>query len=103
MDYYVHVHELAQAELDLIYETIRDEAGISTARSYVGGLYDLIEGLVTFPARGTVRPGPMPGLRIIGYRRTASIAFIVEGDQVTILGVFRRGQNVTPQMLKKRL
>lgn len=103
MDYYVHLHELAQAELHFIYETIRDQAGIATARNYVDGLYDFIDGIATFPARGTVRPGPVPGLRIIGYRRTASIAFIVEGEQVTILGVFRRGQNVTPQMLKKRL
>ncbi|WP_162944057.1 MULTISPECIES: hypothetical protein [unclassified Rhizobium] len=31
--------------------------------------------------------GSVPGLSIVGYRRAASIAFVVEGDQVTVLGV----------------
>ena len=103
MAYRIRLHELAEAELAKIYDDIRNEVGAVTAGTYVGGIYDLIEGLTTFPERGTVRPGPVPGLRIIGYRRTASIAFTVETDQVTILGVFRRGQNVTSEMLKKRL
>ena len=103
MAYRVRLHELAEAELDKIYSDIRDEAGPVVAGNYVGGLYDFFEGLTTFPARGTVRAGPIPGLRIIGYRRTASIAFVVEADLVTILGVFRRGQNVTPEMLENRL
>ena len=103
MDYHVRLHELAQAELNYIYETIRDEAGVQTARNYVDGIYDIIDGFTTFPKRGTVRPGPIPGLRIIGYRRTASLAFVVQGDQVAVLGVFRRGQNVTPEMLQNRL
>jgi toxin ParE1/3/4 len=32
-----------------------------------------------------------PGLRIIGYRRQASIAFVVSDAEVLILRVFRRG------------
>lgn len=59
--------------------------------------------MTTFAERGTVRDGAVPGLRIIGYRRSASIAFVVEGDQVTVLGVFRRGQNITPEILKNRV
>jgi toxin ParE1/3/4 len=102
MRHHLRIHRLAQAELRGIFRHIATEAGPVTAQDYVGGIYALIEGLRTFPERGTVRPGPVPGLRIIGYRRTASIAFTVEADQVTILGVFRRGQNVTSEMLKKR-
>lgn len=103
MDYRIRLHELAEAELDKIFDDITTEAGPIIAGNYVGGIYELIDGFTTFPERGTVREGPVPGLRIVGYRRTASIAFIVEGDQVTILGVFRRGRNVTADLLKNRL
>jgi toxin ParE1/3/4 len=103
MDYRIRLHELAEAELDNIFDDINAQAGPVTAGAYIGGIYELIEGFTTFPERGTVREGPVPGLRIIGYRRTASIAFVVEGDEVTVLGVFRRGQNVTADVLSKRL
>ena len=94
---------MAEAELDKIFDDISAEAGPVTAGNYVGGIYEFIEGFATFAERGTVREGPVPGLRIVGYRRTASIAFIVEGDQVTIVGVFRRGRNVTADVLGNRL
>ena len=41
-----------------------------------------IEGLETFPERGTVRESRITGLRIIGYRRSVSVAFSVRGDDV---------------------
>ena len=102
MPYRVRLHELAEAELDAIYADLRAAAGAAVAGGYVDGLYDFIARLGTLPERGTVRPGPIAGLRIIGYRRSASIAFVVEADMVTILGVFRRGQNVTSEMLERR-
>jgi toxin ParE1/3/4 len=97
------IHRLAQAELRAIFRHIANEGGAVTAQDYVGGIYALIDGLRVFPERGTVRPGSVPGLRIIGYRRSASIAFTVEAEHVTILGVFRRVQNVTSEILSKRL
>ncbi|KAA1183770.1 type II toxin-antitoxin system RelE/ParE family toxin [Rhizobium tropici] len=103
MDYYIRLHKLAEAELDQIFDDMTANVGPAIAGNYVGGIYELIEGLATFAERGTVREGPVLGLRIIGYRRTASIAFVVEGDQVTVLGVFRRGRNVTADMLRNRL
>ncbi|TIP98758.1 MAG: type II toxin-antitoxin system RelE/ParE family toxin, partial [Mesorhizobium sp.] len=45
----------------------------------------------------------MPGLRIIGYRRTVSIAFAVDGERVLILGIFYRGRNITPEFFEERL
>ncbi|MBB4479988.1 plasmid stabilization system protein ParE [Rhizobium etli] len=61
-----------------------------------------IEALATFPERGTVREGRIPGLRIIGYRRSVSVAFSVRGDDVIILGVFARGRNITEEILAER-
>jgi toxin ParE1/3/4 len=43
--------------------------------------------------RGTLREDVRPGLRTIGFRRRATIAFAVEGDTVTILGIFHGGQD----------
>lgn len=103
MDYKVRLHPEAQAELDTIYSDILDVAGPAIAGAYVGGLYDLIDSFVTFPERGTVRENQVPGLRIIGFRRTASVAFVVEDDVVTILGVFRRGKNLTADLFEDRI
>jgi toxin ParE1/3/4 len=50
--------------------------------------------LETYPARGTVRDRVLPGLRIIGFERTASIAFRVLGDTVEILRILRKGQAI---------
>ncbi|WP_117193227.1 type II toxin-antitoxin system RelE/ParE family toxin [Rhizobium terrae] len=103
MNYRIRLHELAEMELDAIYDAISAAAGPVTAGDYVGGIYDLVEGLLPFPERGTVRQGAVPKLRIIGYRRSASIAFAIEDDLVIILGVFRRGRNIRPEMLRQRL
>jgi toxin ParE1/3/4 len=46
-----------------------------------------------FPERGTRRDDLSPGLRIVGYRRRATIAFTVESDAVIIQGIFYGGQD----------
>ncbi|MER9332368.1 hypothetical protein NKJ26_33130 [Mesorhizobium sp. M0152] len=54
------------------------------------GIRDHSLGFSTFPQRGTERVEIMPGVRIVGYRRAASIASAVEGVRVLILGIFLR-------------
>jgi toxin ParE1/3/4 len=49
--------------------------------------------LTTFPERGIVRDDLLPGLRIIGFERRASIAFIVEAETVRILRIFYSGRD----------
>jgi toxin ParE1/3/4 len=68
----------------------------------VDGVMTFIEGLEAFPQRGTIRESPIPGLRIIGYKRSVSVAFSVRGDDVLILGVFARGRDITEEILKER-
>lgn len=102
MGYRIIYHPQAEAELDRLYADIAEAAGSTIAGSFVGGLIDLIEGLETFPERGTVRESPVTGLRIIGYRRSASVAFTVRGDDVFILGVFARGRDITDDILAAR-
>jgi toxin ParE1/3/4 len=102
MPYLVRLHERAEAELEQLYDDIAAVAGADIAARYVGGIYETISGLTTFPQRGTVREGQIPGLRIIGYRRSVSIAFVVESNQVTVLGVFHRGKNITSELMEER-
>ena len=51
------------------------------------------EGLETFPQRGTRREDIRPGLRITNYRKRAVIAFSIDAEVVSILGVFYGGQD----------
>ena len=51
------------------------------------------EKLEIFPHRGTRRDDLRPGLRTIGIRRRVMIAFAVEADAVTIIGIFYGGQD----------
>ena len=45
-----------------------------------------------FPERGTLRDDVRDGLRIIGFERNASVAFIVEDESVIVLRILGKGQ-----------
>lgn len=63
------------------------------AQRYVDALVSFCESLATFPQRGTRRDDIRPGLRLVPYRGTAEVAFVVTGEQVWIVGVFYGGQD----------
>jgi plasmid stabilization system protein ParE len=68
-------------------------ASPGAAADYTEAILSYCESLTTFPHRGTLRDDVRPGLRITHYRKRAVIAFDVDGEQVSILGVFYGGQN----------
>lgn len=103
MSYRIIYTPQTEAELDTIYDHIAAAAGTRVAGDFVDGIITFLEGFETFPARGTIRDFGIPGLRIIGYKHSISVAFVVREDEVVIVGVFRRGQNITDEMLKARL
>jgi len=92
----------AEAELDQLLTHISGAAGWAVASAYVDGIFKLVDGLQTFPKRGTERSEILPGLRIVGYKRSASIAFVVTEKAVIVLGVFYRGRNITSSLLTER-
>ncbi|MBY5411773.1 type II toxin-antitoxin system RelE/ParE family toxin [Rhizobium leguminosarum] len=102
MAYRIIYHPKAEVELDKLYADIAVEAGTGIAGDFVQALITFIESLDTFPERGSVRESRIPGLRVIGYRRSVSVAFSVSGDDVKILGVFARGRNITDELLEER-
>jgi plasmid stabilization system protein ParE len=46
-----------------------------------------------FPQRGTMRHDVRPGLRITNFKKRAVIAFSVDTEQVSIIGIFYGGQD----------
>ena len=64
-----------------------------TARNYMSALADYIEQLPDFPLRGQAFSLHHPGMRIIGFRKTLLIAFLVTDDSVVILSVLSTRQS----------
>jgi toxin ParE1/3/4 len=93
----VHRVEFRQAAVDdlrTLYDRIAAEAGRERAGAYIGRIEAVCMALETFPERGTVRSHIHPGLRVIGFERSASIAFVVHAEVVDILRVMPRGMNL---------
>ena len=63
------------------------------ADGYVGRIVDFCNGLSTFPLRGTQRDDLLPGLRVTGFERRVTIAFIVTAEAVLIEGIFYGGRD----------
>ncbi|VXC91469.1 Plasmid stabilization system protein (fragment) [Burkholderia sp. 8Y] len=49
--------------------------------------------LETFPARGVARDDLLPGLQVTHFRKRAIIAYMLEPEGVSIVGVFYGGQD----------
>lgn len=78
-------------DLGRIFATLLPVAGERVARDFVTRLQAACLGLSSAPERGSLRNHVRPGLRVVGYRRQASIAFVVTDSDVLILRVLRRG------------
>ena len=84
---------LAERQIDKLHEYITEHASEERADGYVSRIVDYCNGLVPFPERGTKRDDILPGLRVTGFERRVTIAFIVTADAVLIEGIFYGGQD----------
>jgi plasmid stabilization system protein ParE len=84
----------AEAHLLALFSQIAVAASPEIAARYTDAIVEQCESLVTFPMRGAQRDDLHPGLRVFGFRRRVSIAFLVESDSVIIAGIFYGGQNL---------
>ncbi|WP_439816695.1 type II toxin-antitoxin system RelE/ParE family toxin [Zavarzinia sp. CC-PAN008] len=85
----------AEGDLRDIFDWLDEATGRETAMGYVSRITDFCETLSYAAERGTLRKDLPPGVRAIGFRHSATVVFRVDGDQVTILGIFRKGRNWT--------
>lgn len=84
----------ARDQLASLYRYIADSAASpAVAARYTEAIVTYCEGLHIFPHRGTQRDDIRPGLRVTHYRKHSVVAFVVDGDQVSILGVYYGGQD----------
>ena len=90
----IQFREASLTDLQGIYDRIAEAAGHDIAYAYVGRIEATCRNLSVFPARGTVRNEVYPGLRVIGFERSASIAFVVHDQSVDILRILPRGANL---------
>lgn len=94
MTHKVLFSESADNDLAEIAAYLLPLAGMRLTDRYLQRLIDYCKSLSLFPTRGS--PVDLkPGLRLLGYRRQATIAFSVSDDCVTIVRIFHHGQNVS--------
>ncbi|WP_102957801.1 type II toxin-antitoxin system RelE/ParE family toxin [Mangrovicella endophytica] len=93
--YTVRLTAEAEAEADLlsIYRLVRHGSRSPVmAKDYLARIEEFLARFETFPARGTARDDISPGLRIVGFERRVSIAFVVEQNEVVILRILYAGR-----------
>lgn len=93
MIYEVVISRKADEQLRAIFRYIRNEASSAIAKRYTDAVLIYCAGFNIFPLRGNVRDDIRPGMRITNYKKRCAIAFDVEGDTVTIQGIFYGGQD----------
>ncbi len=90
----------AERRLAGIEAYIGERAGSSVADRYVAGIVARAERLAAFPLRGTPRDDLQPGLRTIVHRKTVTIAYVVESDQVAVTDFFYKGEDISARFMR---
>lgn len=83
----------AEEQLVTLYHYIADAASPDIAARFTDAIVTHCEGLRTFPHRGSQRDDIRPGLRVTNYRKRVVIAFAVDAELISIIGVFYGGQD----------
>lgn len=97
MKYRIAFDPAADADLAELYDYIAANAGRAVARRYINQIVDHCSGFETFPERGMRHDELGHGIRIVGFRRKASIVFRVDSDLVTIMRILHRGKSLGEQ------
>lgn len=93
MNYRVEFSPEAEEQLAELFHYIAKAASPDTAARYTEAIVSYCESLSAFPHRGTMRDDVRPGLRTTNYRKRTIIAFSVDAERVSIIGIFYGGQN----------
>lgn len=93
MSQYVIISARANGHLGEIYDYIADASAPAVAESYTDSIVKFCENLLPFPMRGIARNDLLEGLRALGFRKRAVIAFVVTDEIVEIHGIYYGGQD----------
>lgn len=83
----------AEEQPVVLYRYIAFDASPVIAQRYVDANILFCESLQHFPRRGIRRDDIRRGLRMVGYKRRANIAFAVDAMRVSIIGVHYGGRD----------
>lgn len=91
--YDVEFRPRAYEQLDSLADYIAENSYPSRAEAYVGSIIGFCHRLGDYPHVGRARDDVSPGLRTVGFKGSATIAFRVLDGVVVIIGVFYRGRD----------
>jgi plasmid stabilization system protein ParE len=91
--YTVEFSPESEDQLAELYRYIATQASPEVAYQYTEAVIAFCEGLSQFPERDTPRDDIRPALRVSNYRHRTVVAYAVQGERVSILGVFYGGQD----------
>ncbi len=80
-------------DLHRLYDWVAGMASPVVAMGYLERVERFLAGLSVGSERGHLRSDVRPGLRIVGFERRLTVAFLVDDDRVTVLRVLRAGQD----------
>ena len=83
----------AEEQLVALYRYIAAAASPKIAEHYTSSIVAYCEGLQDSPHRGSRRDDVRFGLRITNYKKRVVIAFAVDAELVSIIGIFYGGQD----------
>lgn len=84
----------AQDDLKELYLYIAARADDDRAMAFVERIEVYCQGFADFPERGTRRDDLIPGLRIVGFERSVTLAFLVGADTVSFLRILYGGRDL---------
>lgn len=96
MSYTVVFTPEAQEQLLELYRYIAIAASPVRADRYTSAIVTYCEESRPFPNRGNRRDDIREGLRVTNYRKKVVIAFDVDAEQVSVIGIFYGGQDYEP-------
>ena len=93
MTYSVVFSPEASEDLLKIYRYIAKEASPAIAQRFTNGIVNHCESFRGFPERAVRRDDIRPGLYIANYKGRVVIAFAVDADRVSVIGVYYGGRD----------
>jgi toxin ParE1/3/4 len=93
MTYSVIFTPEAEEQLVTIFRYIAQAASPIIADRYTNAIVTYCQGLAIFPERSALHNDIRPGLRVTNYKKRVVIAYTIDEELVSIIGVFYGGQD----------
>ena len=92
----------AERQIDKLHAYIVEQSSAERADSYIARIIEYCNGLAMFPERGARRDDLLAGLRVVGFERRVTVAFVVTAAAVLIEGISMVGGISRPSSAARR-